>query len=253
MFGTSGWVQAKPRGSGSLHERHLPGELRRTSLRPARHRTMARALFPVAIELLCIGAIPALSYLGPPTPTQIIAAQSGRAPEPEPQAPVEAQEPERTEPLLVPQPIASEPSLALSEAPVGVPNSTHLFGETGLKPEPLYTGSISSGFTSTPEQQATTSLLPADESPSPLTAEEAPADGQPPSVRAPTDADLVDLNTAGPEALNGLGIGLVARQVVANRPYDSPEDLLARRVLTRKDFDRIRGKVTARQVQCLGC
>jgi hypothetical protein len=137
--------------------------------------------------------------------------------------------------------------------PVAVPNSTHLFGETGVKAGPLYTGSISSNLTSIAEKQATTSLLPADDSPSPLTAEEAPAYGQLPSVRAPTNAHLVDLNTAGPEVLNGLGIGLVARQVVANRPYDRPEDLLAKRVLTRKDFDLIRAKVRARQDQCLGC
>jgi hypothetical protein len=155
------------------------------------------------------------------------------------------QEPERPEPLLAPEPIASEGALAESERPAAVPTSIELFAKTGVAPEPLYTGSISPSLSRTAEQ-ATTSLPAADRSPVPLTTEEATAEGQPMDVGAPRSGELVDLNTAGPEALNSLGIGLVGRQVVASRPYDRPEDLVAKRVLTRKDFDLIRARVTAR-------
>jgi DNA uptake protein ComE-like DNA-binding protein len=57
---------------------------------------------------------------------------------------------------------------------------------------------------------------------------------------------LVDLNTASVGTLNALGIGLVGRRVVANRPYAQTDDLLLKRILTRKDFEQIRTKVTAR-------
>jgi DNA uptake protein ComE-like DNA-binding protein len=63
---------------------------------------------------------------------------------------------------------------------------------------------------------------------------------------AATRDDLVDLNTASVEKLSSLGIGLVGRRLVENRPYARPEDLLTKRVLTRKDFEQIRSKVTAR-------
>jgi hypothetical protein len=58
--------------------------------------------------------------------------------------------------------------------------------------------------------------------------------------------NLVDLNTASAGTLDSLGIGLVGRRLVENRPYTRPEDILTKRVLTRKDFDLIRSKVTAR-------
>src|SRR4051812_25423169 len=249
MFSAFRQVQAKPRSSGSLQrERHLPGELRPTFLRPAPRRgTAARALLSVAIELLCIGAIPALWYLSAsPTvpPPEIIAAQSGSTSETPPQALVGVQEPERGEPLLVPKPIGSEGDLAESERPAAVPTSIELFAKTGVAAEPLYTGSISLSLSRTAEQ-TTRSQPAAGPPPVPLTTEES-AEGQLPNIEAPRSGDLVDLNTAGPEALNRLGVGLVGRQVVANRPYDHPEDLVTKRVLTRKDFDLIRAKVTAR-------
>jgi hypothetical protein len=69
----------------------------------------------------------------------------------------------------------------------------------------------------------------------------------PPNDHGPlTGEDLVNLNTAAAGALDSLGIGLVGRRVVQSRPYARPGDLLTKRVLTRKDFELIRSKVTAR-------
>jgi DNA uptake protein ComE-like DNA-binding protein len=66
----------------------------------------------------------------------------------------------------------------------------------------------------------------------------------PPTDEGPTSGDLVDLNTAPAGTLDSLGIGLIGRRVVENRPYAGPQDLLTKRVLTRKDFEQIRSKVT---------
>jgi DNA uptake protein ComE-like DNA-binding protein len=53
----------------------------------------------------------------------------------------------------------------------------------------------------------------------------------------------VDLNTGSVEDLNRLGAGMIGRRIVGGRPYASPEDLVNRRVLTRKDFDRIKAQI----------
>ncbi len=56
----------------------------------------------------------------------------------------------------------------------------------------------------------------------------------------------VDLNTATLEQLNALGAGMIGRRIIASRPYTAPEDLVARRVLTRRDYETIRPRVAAR-------
>ncbi len=55
----------------------------------------------------------------------------------------------------------------------------------------------------------------------------------------------VDLNTASLDELNGLGGGMVGRAIIAGRPYRSPEDLLAKRVLNKTTFARIRDQLGA--------
>lgn len=59
----------------------------------------------------------------------------------------------------------------------------------------------------------------------------------------PPEAGVVDLNTGSVEDLNRLGAGMIGRRIVGGRPYASPDDLVTRRVLTRRDFDQIRTQV----------
>ncbi|WP_342352937.1 helix-hairpin-helix domain-containing protein, partial [Methylobacterium frigidaeris] len=57
----------------------------------------------------------------------------------------------------------------------------------------------------------------------------------------------VDLNTASLAELNGLrGGGAIGRAIVRGRPYQSAEELLSRRVLSRARFERIRDQVRVR-------
>ncbi|UMY20187.1 hypothetical protein MMB17_18255 [Methylobacterium organophilum] len=39
---------------------------------------------------------------------------------------------------------------------------------------------------------------------------------------------------------------MIGRVIVAGRPYASPDDLVTRRILTRRDFETIRPHVTVR-------
>lgn len=63
---------------------------------------------------------------------------------------------------------------------------------------------------------------------------------------ASSSVQLVDLNTASVEDLNGLGGGMIGRAIVRGRPYRSVEDLLAKRVLNRSTFQRIAPQVAVR-------
>jgi len=58
--------------------------------------------------------------------------------------------------------------------------------------------------------------------------------------------EAIDLNSASVDQLNELGAGMIGRHIVANRPYASPDELLSRRILNRRDFDAIRPRVVAR-------
>ena len=58
---------------------------------------------------------------------------------------------------------------------------------------------------------------------------------------------LVDLNTATLEELNALnGGGLIGRAIIRGRPYQSPDELLHKRVLNRATFERIKDQVAVR-------
>lgn len=56
----------------------------------------------------------------------------------------------------------------------------------------------------------------------------------------------VDLNSASVEQLNALGAGMIGKRIIEFRPYVSVDELLARRVLKRSDYEAIRGAVTIR-------
>jgi DNA uptake protein ComE-like DNA-binding protein len=57
----------------------------------------------------------------------------------------------------------------------------------------------------------------------------------------------LDLNSASQEDLTTLpGIrGADAAKIIAGRPYDSPNDLLSRRILSKAKFDQISDRVKA--------
>ncbi|WP_313899054.1 ComEA family DNA-binding protein [Methylobacterium sp. J-072] len=59
-------------------------------------------------------------------------------------------------------------------------------------------------------------------------------------------AGSVDLNSASVEQLNALGAGMIGKRIIEFRPYTSVDDLLARRVLKRSDYEAVRGAVTIR-------
>ena len=56
----------------------------------------------------------------------------------------------------------------------------------------------------------------------------------------------VDLNSASVEQLNALGAGMIGKRIIEFRPYVSVDELLARRVLKRSDYEAIKGVVTVR-------
>ena len=248
MLRAFGQVEATRRIAGFRgRERHSPGELRRTSLRASPRRAFTGSLLLVAIEFLCVGAIPALGYLSQsslPMP-EVATAQSGSARETQPEDRLAARDLPSTEPLPQPEPIAAESSPALFEASVTAPRPG---GEEDAVPGPSSTGSISEMPRNAELTEAQRAASATDESPEPHSVQQAPARPAPPSGdrEALTGSDLVDLNTASAGTLDSLGIGLVGRRLVENRPYTRPEDILTKRVLTRKDFDLIRSKVTTR-------
>jgi len=59
----------------------------------------------------------------------------------------------------------------------------------------------------------------------------------------------LDLNSASQEDLTTLpGIsGADADRIIAGRPYDSPNDLLSRRILSKSKFDQISDRVKAKK------
>ena len=59
----------------------------------------------------------------------------------------------------------------------------------------------------------------------------------------------LDLNSASQEDLTTLpGIsGADADRIIAGRPYDSPNDLLSRRILSKAKFDQISDRVKAKK------
>jgi hypothetical protein len=240
-------VDAKRRGASSVRrERYSPGELRHASLRasPRRAFTGTVLLFGLGL-LLCSGGMPAvwdLSRASLPRP-DVTAPHGGATRETEPEERFATRDIPATEPQPRTETIAPESSLLPSETSAAAPTSS---GEADPTSEPSSTGSISE----MPENPDQRQQLPAAPGPEELprpTARQVPAEPAPPiDQEAMTGGDLVDLNTASAETLDSLGIGLVGRRLVGNRPYVRPEDILTKRVLTRKDFELIRSKVTAR-------
>ncbi len=67
------------------------------------------------------------------------------------------------------------------------------------------------------------------------------------TTEGPPALALLDLNSASVADLNRLrGGGNIGRAIAAKRPYTAVSDLLAKRVLSRTTFERIREQVTVR-------
>lgn len=68
----------------------------------------------------------------------------------------------------------------------------------------------------------------------------------PPDSVLKTGTQSLNLNTASIEALNGIpGAGHIGRMIASHRPYRSVEDLLAKRVIRKSVYDRIKDQVAA--------
>jgi DNA uptake protein ComE-like DNA-binding protein len=68
----------------------------------------------------------------------------------------------------------------------------------------------------------------------------------PPAQGSASAAGRVDLNSASVEELNAIpGAGLIGRAIQRGRPYASPEDLVAKRILNRAAYERIKDQITA--------
>jgi hypothetical protein len=57
---------------------------------------------------------------------------------------------------------------------------------------------------------------------------------------------VVDINSASIDEMNRMGAGRIGKAIVRRRPYNSTEDLLRKRVLTRADYERIHDKIAVK-------
>lgn len=130
---------------------------------------------------------------------------------------------------------------------------------TGGTPRVVYHGLVTGSATQsrpTPGQ-VPSGIEPAGER-APVTAAAAqpqPVVAEPTKTAAPVGAAALpaaissgrlNLNTASATQLNTIGGGMIGRAIVGGRPYASPDDLLAKRVLNRATYARIKHAVEAR-------
>lgn len=180
------------------------------------------------LGLVWVGLLVALAWEHTPRPAALA------APAPKPAAPVQAQAPTPPEP-----PAAGAPRVVYGGAVTGSVSAAR----PASAPAPVAKESPA------PERPAVALPAARDVAP-PLPAREAPvrvaAQVEPPVAPGPDALGQVDLNTASVPDLNGLGAGMVGRAIVAGRPYASPDDLVAKRILNRATYARIKDRVTTR-------
>ena len=68
-------------------------------------------------------------------------------------------------------------------------------------------------------------------------------------TQVPSDANLMDLNSAPPEKLMTLpGIDLIlAKKIIAGRPYKAKTDLTAKKIIPQEAYNAIMNKVMVKQ------
>ncbi|HEY4998561.1 MAG TPA: helix-hairpin-helix domain-containing protein [Usitatibacter sp.] len=89
---------------------------------------------------------------------------------------------------------------------------------------------------------------PAKDTKKPAVAKEAAAPAKAPAADA-KKADLMDINSASEKELATLtGIGDVrAKAIIKGRPYKGKDDLVQKKILTKKVYDGIKDQIIAKQ------
>lgn len=263
-------------------EEYAPGELPRTTLRSHTPARRLGSLVLLAVGIVLAGGIfVGLRYVGQP-PRQA-SIESSRAAPTSPDADATGDIQRRQSPFPAPSLSHQEPVPAAPATPAQPPANPSPVPDRppdapviGRVPDAPPGPSLQPPPSSEPSQPSAsapttpTPITPAPTAPTPEPSAEPqdlrqaagpqppqrPADlqasnqtaatGGPEDVEGAPSGEPVNLNTASLEELNGLGAGRVGRRIIENRPYGSVEDLLRKKVLTRKDFDTIKSKVTAR-------
>jgi hypothetical protein len=249
-----------------------PGDLTRTSL-AARGplRPMIRALglaLVVALAGVAWQVWPGSSTTAGPRTAEAPQARVERAPAPpslrptdvplRAEAPVRAVPtapavlPARPEPAPPPEPPRPAPVIVSAEPIVpGRPPAMLPPPAPPSPPEPA----AATAFAPTPPPAPPLPPVPSRQSaaaaaPAPRTvvaARTVPADEEGATASDAVAGGAIDLNKASLAELNALrGGGSIGRAIIKGRPYESPEDLLRKRVLSRSTYDRIKGQIAVR-------
>jgi helix-hairpin-helix protein len=175
---------------------------------PARRPASATATRAAPESPAPAAPAPRVVYSGPSVTSS---ASAGAGPN-QPAAPAPA--PAASVRSLAPLPVAA-PARSLAPPPAPAPAASPAAARAAPPaPEPA------------PASQRTASVAP-------------PAQGSAPAGR-------IDLNSASVEELNAIpGAGLIGRAIQRGRPYASPEDLVAKRILNRAAYERIKDQITA--------
>lgn len=157
-------------------------------------------------------------------------------------------EPARPAPIVIDvEPVASRPAVVLPPpapipAPQPEPAPVTAFAPPPPEP-PALPPAPSRQIAAAPAQPA---VAPAPPQRTVVAARTVPDEEETTATDA-TAGGAIDLNSASLAELNALrGGGSIGRAIVRGRPYESPEDLLRKRILSRSTYDRIKDQIAVR-------